>query len=49
MWASIPLKLTVQDGGKGKYITVGVKKLCSDVGFEQRCIARRKVHRRNVS
>lgn len=35
--------------GKGKYITVGVKKLCSDVGFEQRCIARRKVHRRNVS
>lgn len=26
-----------------------VKKLCSNVGFEQRCIVRRKVHSRNVS
>lgn len=55
MWASIPLKLTVQDGElwrdlEGKEIFHReVKKLCSNVGFEQRYNVRRKVHSRNVS
>lgn len=55
MWASIPLKLTVQDGElwrglEGKEIFHReVKKLCSNVGFEQRYNVRRKVHSQNVS
>lgn len=55
VWASDPLKLTVQDGelwrgleGKEIYHRE-VKKLCSNVGFEQRCVVKREVHSRNVS
>lgn len=55
MWAGIPLKLTVQDGefwrgleGKEIYHRE-VKKLCSNVGFEQRCIVRKEEHSRKVS
>lgn len=55
MWASIPLKLTVQGGelwqgleGKEIYHRE-VKKLCSNVGFEQRCIVRGEVHSQSVS
>lgn len=52
---SIPVKLTLQDGelcrcleGREIYHR-GVKKLCSNVGFEQRCIVRREEHSRKKS
>lgn len=54
MWASIPLKLTVQDGElcrglEGEEVCHSeVKKLCSNVGFEQRCIVRREEHSQKV-
>lgn len=35
--------------GKEIYHREEVKKLCNNVGFEQRCIVRRKVHSRKVS
>lgn len=48
MWASVPLKMMVQNGepwqgleGKEIYHRE-VKKLCSHVGTAQRCIARRE-------
>lgn len=54
MCASVPLKPTLQDGELGRGLEgkeihrSDVKKLCSNVGFKQKCIVRREEHSRKV-